>query len=216
MCYLGHVTTRDSTKSFCKHTPYSIHIFLNLIQVSLPQIREKTRNKKKQTKQSQSPTDLSFCSSRFLWTVCILWMESSENLWRAANREFWDQVRGKLFDTWLTEQPPIPLLSGVSSYTGRGQVQRHDTESCDEVTIKPTAEHSCAADTSVFHRICWSDTRSVFHTGGLAYSITLKNTQSLRVLVHASQRPLDGIRQDGPEFGHTKLTILGYINKYLN
>lgn len=183
--------------------------FLNLIQVSLPQIREKTRNETKQ-KNPKAPLIWAFVVQGFFGLSGFYgWNLQRIFEGQPIGRESWDQVKGKLFDTWLTEQPPVPLLSGVSSYTGRGQDQRHDTESCDEVTIKPTAEHSCAEDTSVFHRICWSDTRSVFHTGGLAYSITLKNTRSLRVLAHASQRPFDGIRQDGPEFGHTKLTILG-------
>lgn len=38
---------------------------------------------------------------------------------QSIGRESWDQVRGKLFGTWLTEQPLAPLLSGESSYTGR-------------------------------------------------------------------------------------------------
>lgn len=120
-------------------------------------------------------------------------------------RESWDQVRGKLFDTWLTEQPLAPLLSGVSSYTGRrsgsqawhtgvlwwGHNQAHSwTQLCSGYCSVPP-------HLLIWHQECVSHWWTGF----------FNHTRSLRELVHASQRSFDGIRQDGPEFGHTKLTI---------
>ena len=82
------------------HTPFIFSQFLNLIQVSLPQIREK---KQKETKKSQSPTDLSFCSWRFFFGLSGFygWNLQRISEEQPIGRESWDQVRGKLFDTWL-------------------------------------------------------------------------------------------------------------------